>query len=51
VILSTASDPEVCVYPDSGKVGVFAGWSRTDGQRVQLMNRPEANLDYFEGET
>jgi hypothetical protein len=51
VVLSTASDPEVCVNPDSGKVGVFAGWSRTDGQRVQLMNRPEANLDYFEGET
>ena len=38
------------VYPDSGKVGVFAGWSRKDGQRVSLMNRPEANLDYFEGE-
>jgi uncharacterized cupin superfamily protein len=51
VMFSTTSDPEVCVYPDSGKVGVFAGWSRADGQRVNLMNRPEANLDYFEGET
>jgi hypothetical protein len=40
----------VCVYPDSGKVGVFAGWSRKDGQRVQLINRPEANLDYWDGE-
>ena len=30
-MLSSVSDPEVCVYPDSGKVGVFAGWSRKDG--------------------
>jgi uncharacterized cupin superfamily protein len=50
LLLSTASDPEVCVYPDSGKVGVFAGWSRKDGQQVKLVNRPEANLDYWEGE-
>jgi uncharacterized cupin superfamily protein len=50
VMFSTCADPEVCVYPDSGKVGVFAGWSRKDGQRVELMNRPEANLDYWEGE-
>jgi uncharacterized cupin superfamily protein len=50
LLLSTASDPEVCVYPDSGKVGVFAGWSRKDGPQVKLLNRPEANLDYWEGE-
>jgi uncharacterized cupin superfamily protein len=49
-MLSSVSDPDVCVYPDSGKVGAYAGWSRTDGQRVTLMNRPGANLDYFEGE-
>jgi uncharacterized cupin superfamily protein len=49
-MLSTASDPEVCVYPDSGKVGVFAGSSRKDGQKVKLVNRPEANLDYWDGE-
>ena len=30
VMFSTCSDPEVCVYPDEGKVGVFAGWSRDD---------------------
>lgn len=30
VVFSTCSDPEVCVYPDDGKVGVFAGWSRDD---------------------
>lgn len=27
VMFSTTSDPEVCVYPDTGKTGVFAGWS------------------------
>jgi uncharacterized cupin superfamily protein len=36
VMLSTVSDPEVCVYPDSGEVGVNAGWSRADGQKVQF---------------
>ena len=50
VMFSTTSDPEVCVYPDSGKVGVYAGWSRTDATKVTLLNRPEANLDYWEGE-
>ena len=49
-MLSSVSDPEVCVYPDSGKIGAFAGWSRTDGQVAKLMNRPEANLDYWDGE-
>jgi len=49
-IFSTVSDPEVCVYPDSDKVGVFAGWSRRDGQQLHLMNRPDANLDYFDRE-
>jgi uncharacterized cupin superfamily protein len=27
VIFSTTSDPEVAVYPDEGRAGVFAGWS------------------------
>jgi hypothetical protein len=40
-MLSTASDPEVCVYPDSGKVGVFAGWSRAGGEVVKAeIDRP-----------
>ena len=50
LVLSTVSDPEVCVYPDSGKIGVLAGWTRTDGHVLRLLNRPEANLDFFEGE-
>jgi uncharacterized cupin superfamily protein len=35
VFLSTASDPEVAVYPDSGRVGVNAGWSRPEGPQVR----------------
>jgi uncharacterized cupin superfamily protein len=36
LMISSVSDPEVTVYPDTGEVGVFAGWSRTDGQEVRL---------------
>ncbi len=50
MMLSTVSDPELVVYPDSGKVGAIGGWTRPDGEVVRLRNRPEANLDYFEGE-
>jgi uncharacterized cupin superfamily protein len=31
VFFSSVSDPEVVVYPDEGRVGVVAGWSRPDG--------------------
>jgi uncharacterized cupin superfamily protein len=37
VMFSTASDPEVCIYPDTNEVGVFAGWSRDDGNQVRLQ--------------
>jgi len=30
VIFSTVSDPEVVHYPDDGRVGVIADWSRED---------------------
>jgi uncharacterized cupin superfamily protein len=48
LIFSNLADPEVCVYPDSGKVGVWAG--DTVGHKLHLMNRVEDNLDYMEGE-
>ena len=41
--ISTQERPEVCYYPDSGKVGAFHFGTR-------LMQRPEANLDYWDGE-
>jgi uncharacterized cupin superfamily protein len=37
VMFSTASDPEVCVYPDTDEVGVVAGWSRAEGEQVRLQ--------------
>jgi uncharacterized cupin superfamily protein len=40
VFFSTVSDPEVCVYPDEGKTGVFAGWSRPDGPQVRGWVEP-----------
>ena len=43
VMLSTASDPEVCVYPDTGEVGVVAGWSRSDGPQVKHLWPGEAS--------
>jgi hypothetical protein len=39
---------EICVYPDSGKFG--AGWTDAEGKVHVLRNRPENNLDYFDGE-
>ena len=41
--ISTQERPELCVYPDSGKVGAF-------GKGVRVMNRLEGNLDYWDGE-
>ncbi len=41
--ISTQEWPELCVYPDSGKVGASAPGHR-------LMQRPATNLDYWEGE-
>ena len=32
VFFSTVSDPEVVVYPDKGRTGVIAGWTRPDGK-------------------
>ena len=41
--ISTQERPELCVYPDSGKVGAFAKGTR-------VMSRPATNLDYWDGE-
>jgi len=41
--ISTMAEPEVCEYPDSGKVGVFA-------PGLRLLQRREAGLDYWDGE-
>ena len=41
--ISTQEWPEICVYPDSGKVGASAPGHK-------LMQRPATNLDYWDGE-
>jgi uncharacterized cupin superfamily protein len=35
VFFSTVSDPEVTVYPDSGKVGVIAGHTNEDVETIR----------------
>jgi len=47
--LSTVSDTEVCEYPDSRKIGVFASTSSTSG--VRKMFRSEAAVDYYDRES
>lgn len=41
--VSTKKTPEICVYPDSGKVGSFA-------PGLRLLHKREAGLDYWDGE-
>ena len=46
--ISTQQDPDVCEYPDSGKIGVFAG----DDDKTGLMHlsRTRSAVDYWDGE-
>ncbi|MDH5751480.1 MAG: cupin domain-containing protein [Deltaproteobacteria bacterium] len=51
--ISTQNQPEVAVYPDSGKVGVMAGHGqKQDSAAHRLLNlyRLNESLDYYEGE-
>jgi uncharacterized cupin superfamily protein len=48
LMLASVSRLEICVYPDSGKIG--AGWDDADGVTHVLRNRIENNIDYFDGE-
>jgi uncharacterized cupin superfamily protein len=51
--VSTWLSPELVDYPDSGKFGVMAQLSPgADGkpQVFRFLGRPEASLDYWEGE-
>jgi uncharacterized cupin superfamily protein len=47
--LSTMADVEVCEYPDSSKIGVFAGAPGSDPLRE--MHRSASSVDYYDGET
>ena len=45
LMISTTNDPDVTVYPDSDKIGVYPG-----GDRDRLIVRRESGVDYYEGE-
>ena len=47
--LSTMSSTEVCEYPDSQKIGVFASAPQASG--VRKMFRAEADVDYYDRES
>lgn len=47
--LSSQSDVEVCEYPDSNKIGVFAGGPGVPKLRAIL--RAEATVDYYDRES
>lgn len=41
--VSTNKSPEICVYPDSGKVGSYA-------EGLRLLHHHHAGVDYWDGE-
>lgn len=51
--MSTMREPDVAVYPDSGKIGVFTGSPPgSDGKRdVSGYYRTDDDVDYWDGET
>lgn len=47
--LSNLASTEVCEYPDSGKIAVFAGDSETSG--IRKVFRAETDVDYYDRES
>lgn len=46
--ISSQIDPEICEYPDSGKVGAYAGGWQAGG--LAHLSRADQAVDYWEGE-
>jgi len=53
LMVSTMDDPEVTVYPDSGKIGTFVGAppGGRDERSLEGYYRREDAVDYWDGET
>jgi uncharacterized cupin superfamily protein len=53
LVVSTMIGPEVNEYPDSGKVWArtYAPGAEPDAESAEVLNRPEHNLDYLDGES
>jgi uncharacterized cupin superfamily protein len=49
LVVSQSGVPEVCIYPDSDKIGVFDDRARDSSGLRELHRRSEA-VDYYEGE-
>ncbi len=47
IMFSSAREPSVAVYPDSDKIGVWAG---NDGDHL-MLRRADGQRDYYDGET
>jgi uncharacterized cupin superfamily protein len=46
MMLSTVSHPAIAIYPDSDKVGVWAG----PGQQLGMFRGATGDVDYYDGE-
>jgi uncharacterized cupin superfamily protein len=51
VVGSSNRSPEICEYPDSGKIASFSRLESQRGQRLWTMHRFENEVDYFDGES
>ena len=53
LVISTMDEPDVTVYPDSNKVGLFAGappGGNSDERTLHTYLDADAQLDYYDGE-
>ncbi len=52
IVLSTMIEPDITEFPDTGKVGLFAGAppGGSAPRTLQAFLRGDAEVDYFEGE-
>jgi uncharacterized cupin superfamily protein len=50
LVISEMNAPEVALYPDSGKVGLFGRPPGSPAEGIQLYLSADAALDYWEGE-
>ncbi len=52
LVISTMTKPDVCVYPDSNKVGVVGALTDDEGRVRPVVTFPaSADVDYWDGET
>ena len=47
--LSNTADVEICEYPDSDKVGIFA--TTPDAPALRALHRATSSVDYYDGES